>query len=135
MLTIRALKTQSGSKGGSGIPEYLTATHYYQNADGKEVVASAWFGSGAQALGLHRKAVDVEDMAKLAQGLAPDGTKLRRNAGEKPATIELKDRQGNARLDADGNPMTREVQQRIGWDMTFSAPKTVSVAFAAAETT
>lgn len=133
MLTIRALKTQSGSKGGSGIPEYLTATHYYQNADGQEVVASAWFGSGAQALGLHRKAVAVEDMAKLAQGLAPDGTKLRRNAGEKPATIELKDRQGNARLDADGNPMTREVQQRIGWDMTFSAPKTVSVAFAAAD--
>lgn len=135
MLTIRALKTQSGSKGGSGIPEYLTGTHshYYQNKDGKEVVASAWFGTGAQALGLHRRAVDVEDMAKLAQGLAPDGTKLRRNAGEKPAVIELKDRQGNARLDADGNPITREVAQRIGWDMTFSAPKTVSVAFAAAD--
>ncbi|MBN8924584.1 MAG: hypothetical protein BGP10_13295 [Rhodanobacter sp. 68-29] len=133
MLTIRALKTQSGSKAGSGIPEYLTATHYYQDKEGKEVVASAWFGTGAQALGLHRKAVDVEDMAKLAQGLAPDGTKLRRNAGEKPATIELKDRQGNPRLDEDGNPLKREVAQRIGWDMTFSAPKTVSVAFAAAQ--
>lgn len=133
MLTIRALKTQSGSKAGSGIPEYLTAAHYYQDKEGNEVVASAWFGAGAQALGLHRRNVTVEDMAKLAQGLAPDGTKLRRNAGEKPATIELKDRQGNARLDADGNPMTREVQQRIGWDMTFSAPKTVSVAFAAAQ--
>lgn len=53
--------------------------------------------------------------------------------GAVPATIELKDRQGNPRLDAEGNPMTREVQQRIGWDMTFSAPKTVSVAFAAAQ--
>ena len=133
MLTIRALKTQSGSKGESSIPEYLTSTHYYQSADGKEVVASAWFGSGAHALGLHRQKVTVEDMAKLAQGLAPDGTKLRRNAGEKPATIELKDRQGNPRLDEQGNPIRREVQQRIGWDMTFSAPKTVSVAFAAAD--
>ncbi|WP_017462032.1 MobF family relaxase [Dyella ginsengisoli] len=133
MLTIRALKTQSGSSGGSSIPEYLTSTHYYQSADGKEVVASAWFGSGAKALGLTRKAVDVEDMAKLAQGLAPDGTKLRRNAGEKPAVVELKDRQGNPRLDESGNPILREVQQRIGWDMTFSAPKTVSVAFAAAD--
>ncbi|WP_395119856.1 MobF family relaxase [Rhodanobacter sp. FW102-FHT14D06] len=133
MLTIRALKTQSGSKGGSGIPEYLTATHYYQNADGREVVASEWFGTGAKALGLHRQSVTVEDMAKLAQGLAPDGTKLRRNAGEKPAVVELKDRQGKPRLDEEGNPITREVQQRIGWDMTFSAPKTVSVAFAAAD--
>ena len=133
MLTIRALKTQSGSKGGSGVPEYLTATHYYQDKDGQETVASAWFGAGAAALDLKGKPVGVEIMAKLAQGIGPGGERLRRNAGKKPEMVELKDRQGNVRLDDEGKPMLREVAQRIGWDMTFSAPKTVSVAFAAAE--
>jgi conjugative relaxase-like TrwC/TraI family protein len=61
-----------------------------------------WLGEGARSLGLEGEACR-DDLHKLLQGFGPDGEKLVRNAGEKG--------------------------RQVGWDLTFSAPKSVSVLF------
>ncbi len=83
--------------------EYYLALHaedYYFN--GGEPVGR-WIGAGARHLGLVGK-VEPDQLRKAIEGYAPDGRKLVQNAG-------AWDRQG-------------------GWDLTFSAPKTVSVLWA-----
>ena len=64
----------------------------------------AWFGKGARELGLKGK-VEREPLRNLLVGLTPDGIKkLVQNAGNE--------------------------NRQSGWDLTFSAPKSVSVAWA-----
>lgn len=63
-----------------------------------------WFG--AEWLGLSG-VVTAKDMKKLMQGIAPDGTKLVQNSDDP--------------------------KRRAGWDLTFSAPKSVSVLWSASE--
>lgn len=132
MLTITALKSNSPSGDGGGVPKYLTATEYYLDKNGQERSSAAWTGRGAQALGL-KGPVTEELMNKLAAGFGPDGQPLRQNAGEKPKQHPLKDRQGNVKLDEQGNPIMKTQGVRIGFDLTWSAPKSVSVAFAGAD--
>lgn len=105
MLKVTALNSKGVSSGGAGMLKYLKETEYYKDKDGKEVSASRWIGNGAKELGLF-SAVDGEAMDKLAQGFAQDGTALCKNAGE---------------------------NHRVGYDLTFSADKSVSVLFAAAD--
>jgi Ti-type conjugative transfer relaxase TraA len=62
-----------------------------------------WFGQGAEVLGLSGE-VQEKDFARLAAGYSPDGTALVQNAGDH--------------------------DRRAGWDLTFSAPKSVSVVWA-----
>ena len=65
-----------------------------------------WLGSGAGALGLAGE-VDKEQFRHLLRGLSPDGDrKLVRNA---------------------------DSERRAGWDLTWSAPKSVSVAWSQAD--
>lgn len=92
------------TRNGAAVLEYMkqTATEYYIGADGKEKSSSRWLGQGSVALGLTGK-VEIKHMELLAKGIAPDGTKLRQNAGD--AT-------------------------RMGNDHTFSSHKTVSLAHA-----
>ncbi|MEW5836952.1 MAG: MobF family relaxase [Pseudomonadota bacterium] len=67
--------------------------------------AGAWLGEGAKALGLTEADANAQFEALLS-GHAPDGKKVVRNAGA--------------------------MGRRMGWDLTFSADKSVSIVFAAA---
>jgi len=91
---------------GSGKANYyldLAREDYY--LEGGEPPGK-WVGQGAEAMGLSGK-VNKEELSRLLNGRSPDGTKkLVQNADQR-------DRQS-------------------GWDLTFSAPKSVSVAWAAA---
>lgn len=77
---------------------------YYQSDNERPGV---WVGSGAKKLGLSGE-VDPEQMENLWQGYSPEGDKkLVQNAGAK--------------------------NRRAAWDITFSAPKSVSVAWGVAD--
>lgn len=133
MLSIAAIKNTSADGSAGGLPSYLKATEYYLDKDGIEQSSSKWWGRGAEALGLTGQSVTEELMDKLADGFAPDGNKLRQNAGRKPEFRPTLDRNGQQRLDDRGQPMGVWVGERVGFDCTFSAPKSYSVAFAAAD--
>lgn len=76
----------------------LATFDYYQN--GGEPVGK-WFGQGAERLSLQGK-IDHEVIRRIGAGFSADGkTKLVQNAGKE--------------------------NRQIGWDLTFSAPKSVSV--------
>ncbi len=75
----------------------LSREDYYTESGEPE---GQWFGTGAEALGL-KGIVEKEYLSKLIRGFDPDGAKLVRNAGSK--------------------------SRRAGLDLTFSAPKSVSV--------
>jgi len=109
MLKITALTAKgTSSKSGADVVAYLKATEYLRDKDGHTVAASAWWGRGADALGLKGKPVDEAVMDALAQGFAPDGTALCRNAGEKPHWEVKKDAHGHVLLDKNG-------KERGGW--------------------
>lgn len=78
----------------------LSREDYYTEGGEPE---GTWFGDGAADLGLSG-AVDKEQLSKLFRGFTPDGErKLVRNAGRE--------------------------SRRAGFDLTFNAPKSVSVLF------
>ncbi|MFG6095029.1 MobF family relaxase [Leptothoe sp. ISB3NOV94-8A] len=78
---------------------YLVKDYYHSDNERPGV----WVGSGAKQLGLNGE-VAPEHMENLWQGYSPEGDKkLVQNAGAKT--------------------------RRAGWDITFSAPKSVSVAW------
>ncbi|MGC9207979.1 MobF family relaxase [Acidithiobacillus sp.] len=80
--------------------------YYSQNNGG---TPSVWVGSGARALGLENLSVQREEMLALLQGFHPvTGDALLKNAGP---------------------------DRRYGYDLTFSAPKSVSVTWAIADHT
>lgn len=93
-----------------------TAASYYAHLDtGREGEiedyyaaegAGKWAGRGAAALGLEGE-VSEADFVALAQGFDLDGNALTQNSGQE--------------------------SHRAGWDLTFSAPKSVSVAWALAD--
>jgi conjugative relaxase-like TrwC/TraI family protein len=78
--------------------------HYYERDDyylgDQDRSPSAWQGEGARALGLSG-AVDRDAFSRLLEGQLPDGTELPRRPDQK---------------------------RRPGFDLTFSAPKSVSIA-------
>ena len=77
---------------------------YYAGDTGEHLHASAWFGRGAEALGLTGR-VRARDFERVLRGEVPGAdVVLRRNR--------------------DGAQ-----EHRTGWDMTVSAPKSVSVAW------
>lgn len=85
-------------------PEYVLSMarlNYY--TEGGEPLGS-WFGGGAEALGLSGT-VNPKDLRRLFEGRSPDGS------AELVQNVGAKDRQ-------------------CGWDLTFSAGKSVSVAWA-----
>ena len=80
------------------------AGDYYTHQDNYYVLGSMderWVGEGAEALGLTGK-VDVKDFVAVLEGKLPDGSDLTRMAGN-------------------------ENKHRPGYDLTFSAPKSVSI--------
>ena len=83
---------------------YFSQDNYYTQEQGLQ--ESAWFGQGALALGLQGK-VEKQEFSKLLQGLV-DGQELGKLV----------------RNETTGAP---EREHRPGTDMTFSAPKSVSL--------
>ncbi len=84
---------------------YYEKDGYYAKDDPEHRDASAWFGKGAEALGLSGP-VDAETFKAILEGKVPDGS-----------GTEL------GRRGKDG-----EITHRPGRDLTFSAPKSVSIA-------
>ena len=81
------------------------AADYYTNKDNYYVIGSMderWQGKGAEALGIDGKAVDKALFTELLKGKLPDGSDL-------------------TRIQDGAN------RHRPGYDLTFSAPKSVSV--------
>lgn len=82
-----------------------SAGNYYTDKDNYYVIGSLeerWQGKGAEALGLDGKAVDKAVFTELLKGKLPDGSDL-------------------TRMQDGAN------KHRPGYDLTFSAPKSVSV--------
>jgi len=93
-------KTRSGAQ---DMIAYLKATEYYKDKDGQSRDASHYQGMGSEAFGL-KGVVSHEVMDRLARGFDPEGNPLCQNAGDP--------------------------DRRMGYDLTFSAPKSVSCLFA-----
>ena len=98
MLSIGALA--SSAQGAS----YYERDGYYAKDDPEHRAASAWAGTGAADLGLEGE-VDAQVFRSVLEGRVPDGSDTRLG-----------------RRDKDG-----EVTHRPGRDLTFSAPKSVSL--------
>ena len=99
MLSIGALA--SAAQGAS----YYERDGYYAKDDPDHKAASAWAGKGAEELGL-KGPVDAETFKAILEGRVPDGSDTRLG-----------------RRGKDG-----EILHRPGRDLTFSAPKSVSIA-------
>ena len=99
MLSIGAVA--SAAQGAS----YYEKDGYYAKDDPEHREASAWFGKGAEALGLSGP-VDPDTFRAVLEGKVPDGS-----------GTEL------GKRGRDG-----EITHRPGRDLTFSAPKSVSIA-------
>ena len=99
MLSIGAVA--SAAQGAS----YYEKDGYYAQDDPEHRDASAWFGKGAEALGLSGP-VDPDTFRAILEGKVPDGSRT-----------EL------GKRGRDG-----EITHRPGRDLTFSAPKSISIA-------
>ena len=101
MLSIKNLKSNSG--GASAVARYCEHRTDAEKGIGYYAGAapSAWHGAGAAALGLTGP-VDQDDLVRVLEGHLPDGTDL--------------STRGN-----------RAHDRRLGVDLTFSAPKSVSL--------
>ena len=101
MLSIKNLKSNSG--GAGAVARYCAHRTDAEKGIGyyADAAPSAWHGAGADALGLAGR-VDRDDLVRVLEGRLPDGTDL--------AT------RGN-----------RQHYRRLGVDLTFSAPKSVSL--------
>ena len=101
-------KSQITNPGGAS--GYYTreqaAAEYYSG----EAVPSAWRGEAAALLGLEGR-VEAGDLTRVLEGKIVDATGAR----------EL----GRMRIDAETGEKT--VQHRAGWDLTISAPKSLSI--------
>ena len=84
---------------------YYERDGYYAKDDAAHREASAWFGKGAAALGLEGT-VDPDLFTDILAGEVPDGSGLR---------LGRRNREG-------------EIEHRPGRDLTFSTPKSVSLA-------
>jgi conjugative relaxase-like TrwC/TraI family protein len=96
----------------------LTNGNYHQYLAGSyysgEQQAGEWFGTGAERLGLKGR-VTAKHFRRLFDGFDKDNKKLVQNAGKKP------------------DPVTKKGGRQPGWDLTFSAPKDVSVLWAVSD--
>ena len=105
MLSIGALG--SAAQGAS----YYERDGYYAKDDPEHRAASAWAGRGAEELGLEGP-VDPDAFQPVLEGHVPDGSDTRLGR-------RVKDR---------GTSGSGEILHRPGRDLTFSAPKSVSIA-------
>ena len=89
---------------GQGVT-YYERDGYYAKDDPRHLEASAWAGKGAEALGL-RGEVEPDAFRGILEGIVPDGSGRRLGRREKDGSLS----------------------HRPGRDLTFSAPKSASLA-------
>ena len=97
-------------KNAGGASKYMTeqaVSEYYAG----QAVPSEWQGQGAKLQGLEGKEVSTEELTNQLKGKVHELNK---------ETGELQDKQL-------GVTRGGELQHRAGWDMTFAAPKSVSI--------
>ena len=129
-----ALKQKGGS--AAAAIEYLWATEYYMDRNGDRQDLIEWGGKFRTKLGLDQQRVTKAAMDKLAMGFHPTtGEALCKNAGAKAKTVQATARGPDGKMapkfDENGQPvMVERGGHRIGYDVTFSAPKDFSLAFA-----
>lgn len=136
MMRITRIDSRGGDNAGSDSLKYLMSTEYYLGHDDEKHTTARWLGSGAATLGLDGgQVVTIEDMGKLANGFDPiTGRALSDSAGKQAVWVEKNDKDGNPILDKDGKATGYwRGGHRIGFDCTFSAPKSLSIAFASAD--
>lgn len=122
MLSIQKISSSGKNRNGVSVLAYLQATEYYLGADGERKATSRFIGKGLEALGLTPGTpIDPVVIERLARGYAPDGTALVQSAG----------REATEYVDARGKKRVRDGHS-VGFDATFSAPKSVSVVWSAA---
>lgn len=88
-------------KSAGAASKYYRQADYYTGNEKEDRAASFWMGKGAERLGLSG-AVDYDTFKSALEGALPNGTILSGRGPDSP--------------------------HRPGWDFTFSAPKSVSVA-------
>lgn len=141
MISIARLNARGQNQRGDNIVDYLLDTEklasgYY--TDGQDPLQDAMRYGGKLAndpdLDLLGKPVTREVMVQLAAGFSPTGKPLCKNAGEEPQEVLKTDRQGNPRLDEEGNEIRiLKGGHRVGFDMTHTPFKGASVLFAIAD--
>lgn len=95
-------------KSGAQAKSYYTQDNYYTKQDSEESQQSAsWYGRGATLLGLDNRAFDKDRFVELINGEVDENNNISRIT-----------------KDTDGNSVT---SHRPGVDLTFSAPKSVSI--------
>jgi conjugative relaxase-like TrwC/TraI family protein len=109
-----------GSAGGAATyyTQEQAAIEYYAG----EAVPSQWHGKGAEINGLEG-AVKAEDLAKILEGKVKEVTKDA-NGVEQTTEKQL------GRTVTDEKTGESKNEHRAGWDLTFSAPKSVSIEIA-----
>jgi conjugative relaxase-like TrwC/TraI family protein len=138
MIDITKLTARGKNKDGTAVVEYMLATEgivRYYNGEMQEVSASYWGGKLAYEMRLAGLEVDGKHMLQLCDGFHPlTGEALCQNAGEKPVLTPKYDHKGAPMLDEEGNQvMLEKGGHRVGYELTFSAPKAVSTAYALAD--
>ena len=99
----------------------LSQSEYYTGTE-KGEPAGKW-GEGAEKIGIDTtRTVDGYTLDKVMMGWKPDGTKLQQNA----LTPEMLKENEEAKKNKQPQPH----DMRVGMDLTFSAPKSVSVLWA-----
>lgn len=139
MLKLKDLSATGHNANGDNVIDYLMNTealsNYYVGQKGMEEETMRWRGHGAAMLDLLGKPVEKQQMLELAAGYSPDGKKtaLCQNAGVLPQKKFKLDRDGQPRLDKNGNPeFVWQGGHQVGYDCTLSAPKSVSYLMAIA---
>ena len=139
MLKLKDLSATGHNANGDNVIDYLLNTealsNYYVGQKGMEEETMRWRGQGAAMLNLIGKPVQKEQMIELAAGYSPDGhkTALCQNAGVLPQKKMKLDRDGQPRVDKNGNPeFVWQGGHQVGYDCTLSAPKSVSYLMAIA---
>ena len=88
-----------GSSGEAG--KYYSKADYYTKGEENVDVKSQWFGKGAEMLGLNGE-IDPKLFAEILEGKLPNGQQL-------------------------GRMLNGEMVHKPGWDLTLSAPKSISI--------
>ncbi len=106
-----------GSAGGAATyyTQEQAAIEYYAG----EAVPSQWHGKGAEINGLEG-AVKAEDLTKILEGKVKEVTKDA-NGVEQTTETQV------GRKVKDKTTGETKIDHRAGWDLTFSAPKSVSI--------
>lgn len=96
------LSTQTIKNTGQASHYFLGQDNYYTEEQGLAQARSQWWGKGARSLGLSGP-IDPQTFTQLLRGTLPNGQQLGKQDGDK-------------------------LKHRPGFDLTFSAPKSVSLA-------